>query len=65
MVSLLYKLITSAKDSKSLSIGFGRKCVRRQRELTNDKNVKRKHQVRYMLKNFWVLRNIKEKLPTD
>ena len=39
-VSLMYKLITSARRSHDLSIGFDRDCKRRQRELTNNKNLR-------------------------
>ena len=38
----MYKLTTSAKDSDDLSIGFDCSRDRRQRELTNRKNHKRK-----------------------
>ena len=37
IVSLLYKLITSARDSDDLSIGFDRDRGRRQREWINNK----------------------------
>ena len=40
IVSLLYTLKTSAKDSDDLSIGFDRKRNRRQRELTNNRKIK-------------------------
>ena len=45
IASLLYKLITSSKDSNDLSIGFDRDRNRRQRELTNNKNIKGKFHV--------------------
>ena len=48
---LLYKLITSSKDSGDLSIGFDRDRKRRQRELTNNKNIKGKFHVRIMLRD--------------
>ena len=51
LVSLMYKLITNAKDSHDLSIGFDRHRYRRQRELTNNKKQKRKYQVRIMLRD--------------
>ena len=37
IVSLMYKLIMSAKDTGDLSIGFDRDRGRRQRELTKNK----------------------------
>ena len=47
----MYKLIPSARDGDKLSIGFNRDRNRRQRESTNNKNVKGKHHVRIMLKH--------------
>ena len=38
IISLLYKLITSDRDSDDLSIGFDRDRKKRQRELNNNKN---------------------------
>ena len=46
IVCLLYKLITSARGSDDLSIGFDRDRGRRQLELTNNKNIKGKYHVR-------------------
>ena len=40
IVSLVYKLITSSKESDDLSVGFDRGRGRRERELTNNKNIK-------------------------
>ena len=42
IVSLMYKLITTAKGCDDLSIGFDRDRTRRRNELTNNKNMKRK-----------------------
>ena len=42
IVSLMYKLITSSKESDDLSIGFDRDRTRRRNELTNKKKHKRK-----------------------
>ena len=50
LVSLMYKLITSSKNSDDLSIGFDRSRARRQDEMT-DKIVKSKYHVRIMLKD--------------
>ena len=49
IASVMYKLRTSSKDSDNLSIGFDRDHGRRRRELTNNKNVKGKYHVRFML----------------
>ena len=51
IVSLMYKLITSAKDTVELSIGFDRHRKRRQQELTISKNRKGKYHVRVILKD--------------
>ena len=49
IAGLMYKLITSSKDSDDLSIGFDRSRDRRKRELFNNKNIKGKYHVRIML----------------
>ena len=51
IVSLMYKLISSAKDCDDLSIGFDRSRDRRKQELTNNKNVKGKYHLRIMLRD--------------
>ena len=51
LVSLMYKLITSSKNSDDLSIGFDRSAARRRAEITNNKTVKGKFQLRIMLKD--------------
>ena len=51
IVSLIYKLLTSSKDSDDLSIGFDRDRGRRKRELTNNKNIKGKYHARICLKD--------------
>ena len=48
IVSLMYKLKTTAKDSDDLSIGFDRDRVRRQRELTNNRDIKGTNRVRIL-----------------
>ena len=53
IVSLMYKLITSAKDMNDLSIGFDRDRTRRRNELTNNKNIKGKYHVRIYLKDIF------------
>ena len=65
IVSLMYKLITTAKGWDDLSIGFDPDRSRRQRELTNNKNIKGKYHIRICLKDFLVLLNIRKKLLTD
>ena len=49
IVCLLYKLITNARNSDDLSIGFDRDRDRRKREF-NSKNIKGKYHVTIMLK---------------
>ena len=51
ILSLMYKLITSAKDTDGLSTGFDRDCRMRQQELTENKNIKDKFHVGIMLKD--------------
>ena len=51
IVSLMFKLIKSNRGSDHLSNGFNRDRNRRQRELTNEKNIKGKYYVRNMLKD--------------
>ena len=51
IVSLMYKLLTRSRGSDDLSIGFDRDRGRRQRELTNNKNMKEKYHVRIYLKD--------------
>ena len=61
IVSLMQKLITSAENTDDLSIGFGRDRGRRQRELTNNKNIKGKNHVRIRFSvDFWFCRAIKK-----
>ena len=60
IVSLMYKLITSAKDN-DLSIGFDRDRGRRQRELNNNKIIKGKYHVRIMLKDVFGFSEHQEK----
>ena len=50
MVSLMCKLLTSARDIDYLSVGFDIVRNRRRSELTNNKNKKGIFQVRIMLK---------------
>ena len=57
----MYKLITSSRGSDDLSIGFDRDRGRRQRELTNNKNIKRKYHVRISLKNVFGFSEYQEK----
>ena len=51
IVSLMKKLLTSAKGIDDLSIGFDRDPVTMQKELTSNKNVKGKCHVRIMLRD--------------
>ena len=51
IVSLMYKLITSARDTDGLNIGFDRDSYRRKPELINIETIKGKYHVRNMLKD--------------
>ena len=53
IVSLLYKLLTSSRDSDDLSIGFDRNRGRRKNELTNNKTIKGKNHIRIYLKDIF------------
>ena len=63
IVSLMYKPITSSKNSKDLSFGFDRSCNRRD-ELTNNKNVKGIYHLRFMLKDVYGFAGHQKKLLT-
>ena len=52
IVSLMFKLLSSAKDSDDLSIGFDRDRGRRKDESASNKNIKRNYHVRIMLNVF-------------
>ena len=53
LVSLMYKLITSSKDSNDLSVGFDYSRNRRRDELALNKNIKGKYHVKIMLKDIF------------
>ena len=53
IVSLMYKLITSSKDSDDLSIGFARSRNRRRDELALNKNIKGKYHLKILLKDIF------------
>ena len=53
IVFLLYKPITSAKDTDDLSIGFHRDRGKRQREITKNKNIKRQNHISIYLKHIF------------
>ena len=61
LVSSMYKLITSSKDSDDLSIGFDRSRNRRRDELAQNKRVKGKYHVRFMLKDIFGFAQDQEK----
>ena len=52
-VSLMYKLITSSRDSNELSIGFDHSRNRRRYELALNKKIKGKYHVKIMLKDIF------------
>ena len=51
IVSLMYKLLSSSRDTDDLSIGFDRSRDKRKRELLNNKNQKGKFHLRIYLKD--------------
>ena len=51
IVSLMYKLLSSSRDSDDLSIGFHRSRDKRKQELTNNKTLKGKYHVRIYLED--------------
>ena len=57
----MYKLITSAKDSDDLFIGFDRHRNRRRDELIRNKNIKGKYHIRIMLKDVFSFAEHQEK----
>ena len=61
LVSLMYKLITSSKDSNDLSIGFDNNRNRRKDELALKKNIKGIYHVKIMLKDIFGFAEHQEK----
>ena len=61
IVSLMYKLLTSSKDSDDLSIGFDRNRGTRKNELANNKNIKGKYHIRIYLKGIFGFAEHQEK----
>ena len=61
LVSLMYKLKTSSKDSNDLSIGFDHTRNRRRDELALNKNIKGKYHVKIMLKDVFGFADHQEK----
>ena len=61
IVSLMYKIITTAKDTNDLPIGFDRDRERRRNEVTNNKNIKGEFHVRIYLKDVFCFAENQEK----
>ena len=61
IVSLMYKLITSARDTDDLSVGFDRDRGRRQWELCNNKTQKGKFYLKVMIKDIFGFAKRQEK----
>ena len=61
LVSLMYKLIPSSKDSNDLSVGFDNSRNRRRDELALNKNIKGKYHVKIMLKDVFGFAEHQEK----
>ena len=51
VICLIYKIVTSSRDSDDLSIGFDRDRGRRKNELSKNKNIKGKYHTRIYLKD--------------
>ena len=61
LVSLMYKLITSSKNSDDLSSGLDRSSARRRADMTDNKSVKGKYHLRIMLKDVFDFAEHQEK----
>ena len=61
IVSLMYILLTSSKDSDDLSIGFDRNRGRRKNELSNNKTIKGKYHIRIYLEDIFGFAEYQEK----
>ena len=61
IVSLMYKLLTSSRDSDDLSIGFDRNRGRRKNEITNKETIKGKYHIRIYLKDIFGFAEHQEK----
>ena len=61
LIFLVYKLITSSKDSDDLSIRFHRSRDKRRDELAQNKHVKGKYHLRIMLKDVFGFAECQEK----
>ena len=61
IVSLMYKLLTSSKDSDDLSIGFDSNRGRRKNEITNNESIKGKYHIRNYLKDIFGFAEDQEK----
>ena len=61
IVSLMYKLISSAIDTKDLSLGFGHSRNRKRDKLTANKIIKGKYHLRNMLKDVFGYAECQEK----
>ena len=61
IASLMYKLLTSSRNSDDLSIGFDHYYNRRKREMTNNKNVKGKFHMKFHLKDIFGFAEHQEK----
>ena len=53
IVSLMYRVLSSSREPKDLSIGFDRSRDRRKREFTNNKNVKGIYHLRICLRDIF------------
>ena len=65
VICLMYKLISSSRDSDNLSIGFHRSNEAREKELTNNKTTKGNYHVRNYLKGVFGFAEHQVNAPTD
>ena len=63
IVSLMCKLLSSAKDSDDLSIGSDRNRRSKRNELNNNKNLTGRYHVRILLKGFFLVFQLVKKKP--
>ena len=61
IIYLMYKLLSSSRESDDLSIGFDRSRHRRKRELTNNKNIKGNFHLRIYLRDIFGFAEHQEK----
>ena len=61
----MYELVTSAKDTDDLSLGFDQIYNRRQQKSTNNQNIEGKYHLRIMIKHLFSFAKHQEKAMKD